>query len=338
RASLAYLLRCRAGDRPDGVPAATNHAAEWETLISDDRIARSSSGAQIVSEQYLALNEHLFGGHWEPVPRTEENDWRGGAFGEHAAQDLMKIRGQRGREWVRVRVRQRLAGVSEMELPPYPSSDAQPDETGMAEIRSRLGAVTNREEAAALVTSLSLAERAALAELLRGEPELNARLLPLASRIGAVRTDGDAGEWNRRLLEWEGKLPAPDLLEQLGQCAEDMARAGKPVTCRLTRRADFGGCEVSLEARPVPPRYAKPGDAPWPVVGYGGLLCAPGLYGAAVWRTAPPPEEEKRWWAPATSDSFDLQRFERAKEEFFDPAIPASEEAIAVFQTKGERP
>ena len=108
--------------------------------------------------------------------------------------------------------------------------------------------------------------------------------------------------------------------------------------CRLTRRADFGGCEVSLEARPVPPRYAKPGDTPWPVVGYGGLLCAPGLYGAAVWRTAPPPEEEKRWWAPATSDLFDLQRFERAKEEFFAPDVPACEEAIAVFQTKGERP
>ncbi len=338
RASLAYLLRSRVGNRPDGVPAATNHAAEWEALIADDREARLPYGGKIVSEQYLALNEHLYGGHWEPIPKTRDNGWLEGVKGEHAAQELMKIRGQLGREWVRARVRRRLAGVSEMELPPYPSSDVQPDETGMAEIRSRLGAVTSREEAAALVTSLSLAERSGLAELLREDPELNARLLPLASRIGAVLAEGDAGEWNRRLLEWEGELPTPDLLEQLGRCAEDMARSGKPVTCRLTRRADFGGCEVSLEARPVPPRYAKPGDAPWPVVGYGGLLCAPGLYGAAVWRTAPPPEEEKRWWAPATSDLFDLQRFERAKEEFFAPDVPACEEAIAVFQTKGERP
>lgn len=338
RTSLAYLLRCRAGNRPDEGLTATNHAAEWEALISDDRIAKSPSGAKIVSEQYLALNEHLFGGHWEPVPRAEENDWRGGAFGEHAAQDLMKIRGQRGREWVRARVRQRLAGVPDAELPPFPSPEARPDDSQLAGILRRLATVTSREEAAALVTSLSLAERSGLAELLREDPELNARLLPLASRIGAVLAEGDAGEWNRRLLEWEGELPTPDLLEQLGRCAEDMARSGKPVTCRLTRRADFGGCEVSLEARPVPPRYAKPGDAPWPVVGYGGLLCAPGLYGAAVWRTAPPPEEEKRWWAPATSDLFDLQRFERAKKEFFAPDVPACEEAIAVFQTKGERP
>jgi len=339
RTDLAFLLRSRAGDRPEEGLSATNHAAEWETLISDDRIAESSTGSQIVSEQFLALNEHLFGGEWDVIPETEENDWRGGVEGEHAARELLKSRGERGRDWLRARVRRRLAGVPESELPPYPSPEARPDEEETAGILRRFGAVTNREEAAAVVAEMSFGQRAALPELLRENPELNARLLPPANRVQAVRADGDAGEWNRRLREWEGKLPTPDLLDQMRQCAEEMARAGKPVTCHLTRRADFGGCEVAFEVQPVRLRHAKPGDPPWPIVGYGGLVCAPGLYGAALWRIAPLPEDEcKRWWAPATSDSFDLERFDRAVKDFFDPAIPASEEAIAVFQTKGERP
>lgn len=339
RADLAFLLRARAGARPEEKLVAMNHAEEWEALISDDRAIGLTTDVKIVSEQYLALNEHLFGGAWEEIKADAENDWQGGVRGELAALRFMKATGVRGRNWLRARVRQRLAGTPEAELPPFSAAETTPFSASLTELRDRFTAVTNREVAAAVTAELDLGSRAALMALLRENAELNARFLPLANRIEQVTVVGDLGEWQPRLQAWEGRLPAQVLLEDLRRFTEDMVRAGKPVTCKLARKADFGGCELTVETRPVPQPYAKPGDGPWPVVGYGGLVCAPGLYGAAVWRLAPlPADENMRWWALETSDAFDLRNFDQALEKFFDPSIPASEETFAVFQTKGERP
>ena len=337
RSDLADHLRYRIGDRPEENLVATNHAAEWAVLIADDRVIQSSYRELIVSEQFLAMNEHLFGRAWEKIRAAEDNDWMGGVRGEMTAQKFMEEQGVRGREWLRTRVGQRLAGVPEAELPPFPPVLAPPDEPRRAELRTRFEAATNREAAAVLTAELDLENRAALTELLRQDAELNARLAPLAGRIGRVTITGDLGEWNRRLQAWEGHLPAQVLLEEMRQVTEDMARAGQVLTCKLARKADFGGCELTLDTQPILPACAKADDKLPPVVGYGGLICAPGLYGAAVWRTAPPPgDEECKWWALETSDLFDLQNFDRALENFFDPAIPASEAALAVFQTKGD--
>ena len=261
-----------------------------------------------------------------------------GVRGELAAQRFMKVHGVRGREWLRERVRRRLAGTPEAELPPFPAAEATSAAQDVTNLRGRFTAVTNREAAAAVTAELKLDDRAALKDLLRQDGELNARLLPLANRIEHVTIAGDLGEWNRSMSAWEGRLPTPALLREMRCCTEDTARAGLSVTCKLSRKADFGGCELILDTQPIQPHCAKPGEKLPSIVGLGGLVCAPGLYGAAVWRTAPPPtDEECKWWALETSDAFDLRNFDQALEKFFDPAIPASEEALVVFQTKGER-
>ena len=336
RMDLANLLRTCAEKRPLAGLRATDCAAAWETLIADDRAGCPGLADRMVSDKYLLLNERLFSQAEGWVDPNEINDWEKSKAGEQAAIEFLKARGAWGREWMRARVRQRLAGVAEAELPPYPAA-VPPAEPQVEEIRGRLAAVAERAEAAEQMAGLSLPERGVLAALLRSDPALNERLAALANRIERVLAEGDAGEWNRKLLAWEGKLPTLDLLEELRSCAEEMARAGKPVTCKLVRKADFGGCEVVVEAQPVVNPYQTKEDPPWKIAGYAGLVCGPDLYGAAIWRTASPPDKEN-WRAVQTSDSYDIQRFRAASEKFFDPALPAHEAAFAIFQTQGETP
>ena len=187
-----------------------------------------------------------------------------------------------------------------------------------------------------LLAELSPAERLALPDLLRREPELNARLLEWNRRIDAVQIDGDLGEWNAKLRAWEGRPMAPDLLEDLRSCAEERARAELPFSAKLVRKPDFGGGALEITTTVPVPEYLRRNNETQRIVGYAGLICGPGCYGAVVWRTAPPPDQENGW-PVATSDSFEIRGFQQAADAFFGAALPASEEAFAVFQTQGEK-
>ena len=339
RIDLASLLRQRAGDRPEAALRATDHAAEWETLIADESFAAGyHSDPIVVCDRFMALNEHLYGGAWEKMDSGAEHDWQEGGRGEMAAKWFLEKQGAPGRAWLRARVRQRLAGTPEATLPPYPGAQIVPAESRLADLRSRFAGVTNRSAAAQAAAELNSEEAAALTALLRTDAEINARLSALANRIEKVTVTGDAGEQGRQLQAWQEKLPAPELLDAMRQIVEGAVRDGKSATAKLSRKAGFGGCELTLDISP--PQPVKDGDKTVAEVevGYSGLVCGPGIFGSANWRLAPPPEGERCWWSLQTSDTYDLQMFAQAQKKLLDPAVPASETLFAVFQTRGEKP
>ena len=187
-----------------------------------------------------------------------------------------------------------------------------------------------------MVAGLSPAERIALPEMLRREPELNARLMAMARQVKSVRIDGDLGEWNRKLVEWEGKEPTEEMLEDLRHLAEERSAAGQAFSGKLVRRPDFGGYEVVAEASVPVPEYYELQKATQRISGYAGLVCGTDVYGAARWRTVPPPGENN-WWAVDTSGPYERRIFQEALELFWGDSIPASEEAFVMFQTQGEK-
>lgn len=333
RGSIAHQIARRAGKEPVSGLRATDHAAAWETLIADDR-RLSYDSERLASEVFLILNEQLFA--QGNLPSTKRDSWSflDANAGGRAARQLLWEHGTSGRAWLRDRVRQRLAGVPETELPRYLADIPLADER-LAALRVKFAAAADGAAARKLVAELSPAERLALPDLLGREPELNAWLLERNSRIDAVQIDGDLGEWNAKLRAWEGRPLARDLLEDLRSCAEERVRAELPFSAKLIRRPDFGGSALEITTTVPVPEYYRRNGAEQRIAGFAGLICGPGCYGAAFWRTAPPPDKENRW-SVATSDSFEMRGFQAAADAFFGAALPASEEAFAVFQTQGE--
>ena len=317
-----------------GMPA-TARAAEWNELIGDDRVGYENQGAPLVSDQYLLLNERLFSpsrGNTEP---DDQYSWKSVEVSEQAVKRLLRAQGPRGRDWLRARVRQRLAGVPEEELPGFPIGRAS-EEGVVAGLLGQFEAVADREEAARIVAGLSPSERIALPEMLRREPVLNAWLMAMARQVKGVMIDGDLGEWNRKMAAWEGKEPTADLLEDLRRLAEERSAAGQAFSGKLVRRPDFGGYEVVAESSvPVPEHYERQ-KVTQRISGYAGLVCGSDVYGAARWRTVPPPGENN-WWAVETSGPYERRIFQEAIELFLGDTIPASEEAFVMFQTQGEK-
>ncbi len=312
----------------------TDYAAEWEALITDDR-AGPVAGALGVSETYLVLNEQMFATANLPELPRERYEFQDYGPGARAARQLLKDHGLRGRDWLRERVRQRLAGVPEKELPVYPIG-TPPDEDMLGRLREAFWAVGSREEAARLAAGLSLPERMGLPEMLRRNPELNARLLERANRIVAVMIDGDLGEWNRKLAAWEGQAVAAEEIDDLQRIAVERSQAGEPFSGKLVRRPDFGGYEVIAAALVPVPEHSKSRKIEQRISGYAGLVCGVDLYGAAQWRTAPPPGKQNGW-AVETSGPFEMAVFREAAGRFLSAGSPASEEAFVMFQTQGEK-
>lgn len=335
RGALALLVSGRLGSELDHGAIATNHAAEWKELIADDRVGYANKGAPFVSDEYLVLNERLFSASRGKTEPDDRYSWQSVDVAEQAVKRLFRTQGPRGRDWLRERVRQRLAGVPEERLPVFPNG-GEPEEGVMASLHNPFMAVTNREMAAQLAVNLSPSEHIALPEMLRREPELNARLMEMVNRVESVQIDGDLGEWNRKLLAWEGQAPTAELIEELRCLAEERAAEGKTVSGKLVRRPDFDGYEVVIEASVPVPEYYERQNATQRISGYAGMVCGPGSYGAATWRTAPPPGE-KNWWAVETSGPFEMREFQKAMEQFLGSALPASEEAFVIFQTQGEK-
>ena len=312
----------------------TEHVAEWEALMTDDRESPVAE-ALGVSELYLVLNEQMFAKANLPELPRGRYEYPEYSAGERAARKVLQDHGERGREWLRERVRKRLAGVPEEELPVYPIG-MPPDEETFGRLREAFEAAGSREEAARLAEGLSLPERMALPEMLRRNPELNARLLEMANRIEAVMVDGDLGEWNRKLKEWEGQSVQMEWIDDLQRIAVERSQAEQSFNGKLLRRPDFGGYEVVAEATvPVPAYYAQR-KIEQRISGYAGLVCGVDLYGAARWRTAPPPGEDT-WWAVETSGPFEMGMFRDAAARFWSAGLPASEEAVVIFQTQGEK-
>ena len=325
----AQLQRLGAMQKPEGLGPA-DAAAAWEILIADDRPEQVRSFTP-VSDRYLALNEQFFA---EPFLSAEagSGDWplRWMEAGRQAG-DILSAPGSRGREWLRGRVRQRLAGQPEAELPPYPDG-APPSEESLASVREKFMGIMDRAGAAKTVELLSLPEYAALPVMLRREPELNGRLGRLSGWIERVTIEGKAGE---KFRSWEGQMPTKGLVEEMRRFCEEQAKEQQLADCRLIRKGDFGGCELHVETQPLPEEGRILNGHEVHVVGVAGLACGPGIYGAVYWRTKPF-GKKRMWWATIPSDENDWTGYREAVDALLDPSTPASNEGFVVFQNQGE--
>lgn len=316
----------------DGGLQPTDEAASWESLISDDREVGTRIQEQI-SDVYLKLNERLFA-----IPIELRGDWRNewektSRGAEWKADRLIETYGASGREWLRARVRQRLAGTPEAELPPYP--DAGPPNAKMGSVlRERFMGVECRDAAAKAMAGLALPERVALSEWLRQEPEINAKLVELANRIEHVEVTGDVGDWGERFRLWEGELPTPELLMEMNRCVEKQTQDGKSASCLLLLRADFGGCKLIVKDQTSAPELMVYTPPP-PLLGWVGAVCGPDLFASARWWGGLKPPGKNHPWQPRTVDPESLQRFQRLCEEWCASRMPACDEAFAIFQTQG---
>jgi hypothetical protein len=334
RGVLAAQLR-RLGERqaPTGLKP-TDVAEAWGTLIADARPERAQVSV-LVADRFLILNEQLFA----PPPAEGDvaapaGDLRLQETGRRA-EEVMQIYGARGREWLRARVRQRLAGLPEAELPPYPEN-AAPDDSLLAALAGRFSAVSSRAEAAARMAGLPLPEYAAVTDLLRREPELNVRLIERTGQIENVTVEGEAGTWGDRLRAWEGRVPTLELVEDLRAfCLEQVKEQQYTADCRLSRKADFGGCELRVKIQPIDTKTPLPDGKKPRLVGVAGLACGPGNYGAAFWRTRPF-GPKRHWWQQKPSGDYDVRRFQEAVAAIWSAATPANAEVFTVFQIQGE--
>ena len=337
RMALAGLVRSVVGKSTVVGVKPTEQADQWRKLIADDRATDPAKEA-LVSDQFLILNERLFA-TLQNAEDEKDARWQGDPAGAgRPAAQLMTAFGRPGREWLRARVEARLAGMPEDKLPNYPS-DVPLDAKGCESLKKKLANAEGRTKAIEVVAGLSLYERAGLPELLRKEPELNARLVPSANLVTKVTVDGMDQALQAKWLAWQGKVFDRGFVDDLQSFCTTQATAGHPVTGLLTRGRDFGGCEVSIHQGEsvVDEPQAKHGEKAKsrPVTGLKGVVCGHDLYQVVSWRTAPAPKEES-WGNIKTSEPDAIRAFQKAMDEFCGSKLAMCDEAFVVFATKGD--
>ena len=338
RAALAGMARQAAAGRAATGVKPTDHADPWKSLIADDR-ASSTNADRLVSDSFLILNEQLFASGKAAAQGDDFFSEYGRSREAGAADALIADYGRRGRELLRERARGRLSGTPEEKLPRYPD-DEPLSPKGYAALKGKLAGVDGLDKLAEATEKLSIYERAALPELLRKEPTLNERLAAMANKVTKVTVDSTDEAFRTKLEAWRGKAFTPDLVRDLQDYCTAQARASRPSACLLSRKGDFAGCEVSVRSAVAPadePDAEGEGKpAIRPIAGLTGLICGHGLYGAAVWRTAPPPAKDT-WGNVETSEPDVIRDFQASAARLCGSDVAASEEAFAVFETKGDR-
>jgi hypothetical protein len=325
-AGVLSLLLYRSRSR-DGKPASFDvtgldpkvWAAEWKALVTDDR-ASGTDTSMTIADQYLSLNEQLFVDGMTDRARRCIDDY-----------------GEQGRDLVRRRVLGRLSGAPESQLPKYPGESTLSSAASEG-LRQRLAAVTSYREMATLVRGLSMDELAGLPAIVHADPNLSARLIPIANTVASVAADDADPATRKRLATWVGKTVDPSMATDLRAYCVERCRAGQRVICLLARDPRLGGCWVTV-------REQGPGELPGAGIGVRptgvyALVCAPGVYGTASWRIAPPPDTPAGQWPFVTfegSNSDELQAYEQALAEVFSPKVEATSIALVKFQAGGFR-
>ncbi len=335
RVALAGLARTVAKARDEAEVRSVHGAGRWSALIADDR---SAGGESTVADAFLILNEQLCAvrrrAEWEGF--QIDNGWWGR---DCASARLVQMYGDRARALLRERVRGRLAGLTEEQLPRYP--DEEPlNAAQIASMTKKLRRLKALDDLAATTAGFSIYELARLPDVLHGEPALNERLAAVANVITVVTVEGGDEALRAQLAAWKGRALTPELLRDLQEVCSARARVGCPGACVLSRRANFGGCEVSFRATVESEDDAITNEvgppAPRPVTGLTGLVCGQGVYGAAAWRTAAAPPEEG-WGFVATSKPDVQNAFQQALRDLCSGRLAACEEAFAAFSTERDR-
>ncbi len=341
RLEIATMARPAAGQYAATGLAPTHYANHWKTLIADDRRG-SPTADTLVSDAFLVLNEELFSETSAAARKAPKDDsfFRRLSTKDSPPVALIATYGRRGHEWLRDRVLQRLAGMSENQLPRYPIDEAFSPEQ-YATLKRKMEQATDPAQVSETMDKLSIYEHAALPGLLRKESDLNKRLTPMAGIITSVTVEGVDESAQMTLTAWKGKTLATDLVRDLRDLCEAQVQAGRTASGILMRNGEFGGCTVSFISRvAIPDSSNKRGGrtaTDWRVAGITGLVCAPEVYSAAVWRTVQQPAAQK-WDCVETSDPDTVRTFQMAINDLCRSKVAACDKAFVAFQTKGENP
>ena len=336
---------CVSGGRSVFAPLldAAGHATAWRALIADRRTGTNS--ATTVEDAFLCLNETLFAP--TNVLPTSAHDRSGRSshdYYDYALQGrspgrlaarMFETYGEEGRTLVRTRVLARLTGTPESELPKYPHQ-ARPTDAEAACVRDRFAAITNREEAARVVGEQSLPVKSALPDILRADPALNARLTALATVTNITVTDNAMRDV---LAPWLNRPVDQTLIQTLSEYCLRQGSNQVAVLCQIERKADFGGCAVTVQPAPANLMAAGISDGEYTnnlrrVVGVTGLVCSRGVLGAAHWRFTELPEE-RGWGAFTASDPATLQQMNQAIADFCGSKADVTSAGIVRFLAKG---
>ena len=346
RRNVANLIVNVCRERTADITAfsASTHAAAWRTLIADE--GSITNGGTPVANSFLSLNEALFastnvlppeadGPRWGYSSDHYDDSLRQRSPGRLAAQ-MIDTYGEDGRALVRARVLARLAGIPESELPKYPHQ-APPTQAEAAGLRRRFAAVTNRDDAARLVSEQPLPIKVVLPEILCDDPTLNARLTGLAATVTNITVTDDA--FKAIIAPWLNRPVDPALIRTLSDYCLRQGSNQVGVLCQIERKSDFGGCTVSVQTAPANLMAAGINDGEHTnnlrrVVGVTGLVCARGILGAARWRFTELPE--KRGWGTFTaSDPSTLRQMDQAIADFCNGKADAASAGVVRFLAKG---
>ncbi len=313
----------------------TDYPAQWNALIADVNETCSNEEGNDVADEFLVMNEALFSMEDVGMEGGNNNGWWDKMIW---LDKFIERYGRRGREFVRERVTARLKGVAEPQLPHYPLTEPGNPKVYSA-MKTRLEGVNTLGKAQVAEGRLSIHERVALPGFLGRDLELNKRLTLLANTITKVTLEGVDGALRTRLMAWRGKPFAPELVGELRDYCYAQTQAGRSVRCCLQRKESFGGAELFLEVKegalPSPDDAGGSNTPPWEIKGLIGLVCGPGLYAEAGWRTVAPTRWE-RSDDVMNSEPDDMDHFGAGVELLCGSKVAASEEAFVMFGTKQE--
>ena len=249
------------------------------------------------------------------------------------SQGCGRVGGAKGPPSSPVQVNQ--AGAKPDRVATKPPGEPSPSSASAATLRQRLDAVASYSQLAATTQGLSSDEKAGLEAIVRVDPRLNARLLPLANTVVSVASDSADAAAKERFGRWVGRAVTPDMLVDLREYCMARCRAGERFICLLARDKCLGGCRVTVKEQdpselPAAGRGVRP-------KGVYALVCAPGVYATASWRIAPLPDSPGRgpFVTFEASNSDDLQAYEQALAEVFGPRVEATSIALVKFQAGG---
>jgi hypothetical protein len=122
-----------------------------------------------------------------------------------------------------------------------------------------------------------------------------------------------------------------EILRSFETMVKTEGEAGRGITCIVSYKKNFAGCEISVKRFPLVDQRGKPQK----LCGYAGFVCGFGVYAQAVWRMKALPKKIE-WYTIQTSDPMDLAAFDKALLQFVGTGIPASKESFIRFMAKGE--
>lgn len=299
----------------------TTSADAWEILIDDDRSSNTN-----IARTYLLLNERLFGNQ-TPLPSWNYMD-RPGNNGEWLAREFLSKYGAIGQELLKKRVRLRLRGVPENELPSFEELAAEAQTVFRNDVRDALWKVNSIAELNKLNEGFSFAQREALPNILMEDQNLNRRVFNMMPEKMHIQLGNIPEDWRERFLAWQHKPPSSDLLNEMMAFMAECAAQNRPMSALLLYRNDYSGWSLIVEPIPLSEEQKIHKR---PISGYSGTICARGIYEEWDQRNTQDGNAEDRSWL---SGNYTDSTVQAALARFWDGSLPATSMRFIGLKTK----